>query len=305
MDNLYTDFSSYLRAVFGCRVQKINIDAGLTCPNRDGTLSHAGCIYCNQKGSGTGAHNLGKSISLQVQEGKTALSRRYKAKKFIAYFQAYTNTYAPASKLKRLWDEALKDPEMAGLFVGTRPDCVDGKKLDILAQYQNSHLVWVEYGLQSAHNKTLELINRGHDFAAFVKAVDESRKRNINVCAHVILGLPGESEAEMMQTADILSDMGINGVKIHLLYVVKNTVLAKWYRQGRYKCLSQDQYVDLVCSFLARLKKDLIIQRLTGDPHPDELVAPQWAKNKAQTLNLIRSSLEKQNLYQGIYAASK
>lgn len=305
MENRYTDLNTYLRGIFGCRVQKITIDAGLGCPNRDGTLSRAGCIYCNQQGSGTGAHALKKSISCQVQEGRTALFRRYKAKKFIAYFQSYTNTYAPVGRLKQLFDEALESRDMAGLFVGTRPDCVDDEKLDLIAGYQEQHLVWVEYGLQSVHDQTLSLINRGHDFATFTRAVDAARKRNISVCTHVILGLPGESKAQMMQTADILSGMNINGVKIHLLYVVKNTTLHHWYQQGKYTCLTHDQYVDLVCSFLSRLRKDIVIQRLTGDPHSSELIAPTWAKNKAETLNRIRSNLEKNNLYQGIYTDLK
>ncbi|MFW6011320.1 MAG: TIGR01212 family radical SAM protein [Desulfosalsimonas sp.] len=299
MEERYTDFNSYLRGIFGCRVQKITLDAGLGCPNRDGTISRAGCIYCNQKGSGTGAHALGKSIEQQVEEAKQALFKRYKAKKFIAYFQSYTNTYAPVEKLKDLYDRALAFEGMAGLSVGTRPDCVDDEKLDLLAGYTDKYLVWVEYGLQSVHDKTLERINRGHDFAAFERAVESTRKRKLNVCAHVILGLPGESELDMMDTARTLSAMDINGVKIHLLYVVKNTPLEHLYNQGLYRCLKQDEYADLVCGFLARLRKDIVIQRLTGDPHPGELAAPKWAEKKSQTLQLIRKILEQRDLYQG------
>ncbi|MFP4453052.1 MAG: TIGR01212 family radical SAM protein [Desulfobacterales bacterium] len=298
MQKRYTDFNSYLRSIFGCRVQKITLDAQLGCPNRDGTISSAGCIYCNVKGSGTGAHALGKSIEQQVAEAKQALFRRYKAKKFIAYFQSYTNTYAPASKLKDLYERALSFDGMAGLSVGTRPDCVDDEKLDLLAGYKDRYLVWVEYGLQSAHDDTLRRINRGHDFAAFENAVQASRQREINVCAHVILGLPGETDRQMMKTAETLSAMDINGVKIHLLYVVKDTALERLYRQGGYTCLSQEQYVDLVCGFLARLRKDIVIQRLTGDPHPGELVAPHWAPKKSETLQQINKTLEQKNLCQ-------
>ncbi|MCF8111583.1 MAG: TIGR01212 family radical SAM protein [Desulfobacteraceae bacterium] len=299
MENRYTDFNAYLRSIFGCRVQKITLDAGLGCPNRDGTISKTGCIYCNMEGSGTGAFALGKSIEQQVAEAKQALSRRYKAKKFIAYFQSYTNTYAPTPLLKALYDRALAFDGMAGLSVGTRPDCVDSEKLDLLADYKDKYLVWVEYGLQSAHDETLERINRGHDFAAFKRAVEATRKRKINVCAHVILGLPGESEQDMMETARTLSAMDINGVKIHLLYVVKNTPLEHLYSNGHYRCLEQDEYADLVCGFLARLRKDIVIQRLTGDPHPGELSAPKWAGKKSQTLELIRKTMEQKNLYQG------
>lgn len=302
MENRYTDFNTYLRNRFGCRVQKITLDAGLGCPNRDGTLSRKGCIYCNRKGSGTGAHALGKSIARQVEEGRQALSRRYKAEKFIAYFQSYTNTYAPAPHLKALYDEALAADGMVGLSVGTRPDCVDDEKLDLLAAYRQRYLVWVEYGLQSAHDETLRRINRGHDFAAFESAVKATRARKINVCAHVILGLPGESEKEMIRTARILSGMDVNGVKIHLLYVVKDTGLHRLYRQGAYQCLGREAYVDLVCKFLAHLRKDIVIQRLTGDPHPGELVAPKWAAGKAETLDRIRSSLENRGLFQGALA---
>lgn len=300
MQNRYTDFNSYLRGIFGCRVQKITLDAALGCPNRDGSISHSGCVYCNEKGSGTGATALGKSIEQQAAEAAQALARRYKAKKFIAYFQSYTNTYAPASRLKDLYDRALSVESMCGLSVGTRPDCVDEEKLDLIAGYRDRFLVWVEYGLQSAHDSTLRLINRGHDFAAFENAVLASRKRGINVCAHVILGLPGESEKQMIETAKVLSAMDINGVKIHLLYVVKDTVLETWYRQGEYTCLERDEYVDLVCRFLSHLRKDIVVQRLTGDPHPGELVAPEWALNKTDTLECIRSTLEEKDLCQGM-----
>ncbi len=302
MQNRYNDLNTYLRSIFGYRVQKITLDAGMGCPNRDGTISDAGCIYCNRKGSGTGAHALGKSIAEQAEEAKRALSRRYKAKKFIAYFQSYTNTYAPPARLKALYDQALAIDGMVGLSVGTRPDCIDDEKLDLLAGYLDRFLVWVEYGLQSAHDATLRKINRGHDFAAFEKAVKETRRREINVCAHVILGLPGESEEKMLEMAKILSDMDINGIKIHLLYVVKDTVLHNWYKQGLYRCLTQDEYVDLTCKFLARLRKDIVIQRLTGDPHPGELAAPQWATDKAGTLERIRRTMEEQDLRQGIFS---
>ncbi|MGM0611785.1 MAG: TIGR01212 family radical SAM protein [Thermodesulfobacteriota bacterium] len=302
MKNRYTDLNTYLRGLFGCRVQKITIDAGLGCPNRDGTLSRAGCIYCNQKGSGTGAAAQGKSITQQTEQAKQGLIRRYKAKKFIAYFQSYTNTYAPTPRLKQLYDEALAVEGMVGLFAGTRPDCVNDENLNLLASYQDQYLVWVEYGLQSVHDATLSRINRGHDFAAFDNAVHAARKRGIHVCAHVILGLPGESEKHMIQTAKTLSAMDINGVKIHLLYVVKNTVLHQWYDQGRYTCLDQDEYVNLTCTFLTHLRDDIIISRLTGDPHPEELIAPAWATNKTRTLNQIRNTLEQQNRYQGMHA---
>lgn len=299
MPNRYRDLNTYLRDLFGCRVQKISVDAGLSCPNRDGTLSSGGCIFCNAQGSGTGAHERKLSITAQLQQGKTWLTRRYKAKKFIAYFQSFSNTYAPIEKLSRLYREALAVDEIVGLSIGTRPDCVDPPVLDLLASFTPTHLVWVEYGLQSAHDDTLERINRGHDFHCFEEAVKATRGRDIKICAHVILGLPGETPQQMLDTARVLSDLGIDGVKLHLLYVVKNTALETSFREGRYRCLEQLEYVDLVCRFLELLPPDVVIQRLTGDPHPDELVAPAWALERNKTFALLKDKLEKEDSRQG------
>ena len=297
----YNDFNTYLRDLFGCRVQKITVDAGLTCPNRDGTLASGGCIYCNVRGSGTGAHAKGQSVLQQLINGKKSLARRYQAKKFIAYFQSFSNTYAPLPVLKRLYEEALSVEGIVGLSVGTRPDCVDEPVLDLLQNYAQHHLVWVEYGLQSAHDKTLALINRGHDVQCFIDAVEKTKNRGIKICAHVILGLPRETRKEMLYTAETIQKLGIDGVKLHLLYVVKGTRLESLYRRGEFKCLEQQKYVDLVCDFLERMPPGMIIQRLTGDPHPEELVAPAWSLKKAETLELIRKTLEKRDSWQGKY----
>ena len=297
----YNDFNTYLRDLFGCRVQKITVDAGLTCPNRDGTLASGGCIYCNVRGSGTGAHAKGQSVLQQLINGKKSLARRYQAKKFIAYFQSFSNTYAPLPVLKRLYEEALSVEGIVGLSVGTRPDCVDEPVLDLLQNYAQHHLVWVEYGLQSAHDKTLALINRGHDVQCFIDAVEKTKNRGIKICAHVILGLPRETRKEMLHTAETIQKLGIDGVKLHLLYVVKGTRLESLYRRGEFKCLEQQKYVDLVCDFLERMPPGMVIQRLTGDPHPEELVAPAWSLKKAKTLELIRKTLEKRDSWQGKY----
>jgi len=296
----YNDFNSYLRRTYGCRVQKITVDAGFTCPNRDGRLSTRGCIYCNPRGSGTGAYRRGLSVTDQLLAGKKSLYKRYKAKKFIAYFQAFTNTYAPLPRLREVYDEALAVDDIAGLAIGTRPDCVDADILDLLTGYAaDGHLVWVEYGLQSADDATLALINRGHDFNCFQEAVRETKKRGLNVCAHIILGLPGEQRRHMIRTAELLADMAIDGVKIHLLYVIKGTALATMYQQHRFQCLEQEEFAALVCDVLEHLPKSTIIQRLTGDPHPQELVAPQWALRKQETLGLIHTILETRDSYQG------
>ena len=300
MNKRYNDFNTYLRSTYGCRVQKITVDAGFTCPNRDGTLSTEGCIYCNPRGSGTGAHKKGLSITRQLEAGKHALSKRYKAKKFMAYFQSFTNTYAPIDTLRRVYDDALSVEDVVGLSIGTRPDCVDSDILRLLEGYvKNGHTVWVEYGLQSACDSTLSLINRGHDVNSFTDAVAATKNRGIKICAHVILGLPGEERHHMLETADVVSRSGIDGVKIHLLYVVKGTAMEKMYRDNRYQCLQQEEYAELVCDVLERLPNTMVIQRLTGDPHPEELAAPMWSLRKNDTLRLINDILERRDSYQG------
>jgi uncharacterized protein len=305
MRDRYQDLNTHLRDLFGCRVQKITVDAGLTCPNRDGSLSTGGCIYCNERGSGTGAHARNLSITDQLLRGKAWMSRRYKAKKFIAYFQSFSNTYAPPEKLEQLYNEALAVRDVVGLSIGTRPDCVDAKVIDLLASYTPRHLVWVEYGLQSAHDETLERINRGHTVSCFRQAVTATQSRGIRICAHVILGLPGETADQMMETARLLPELGIDGVKIHLLYVVRGTNLEAIYRRGEYQCLGQEEYARLVCRFIERLSPGTVIHRLTGDPHPEELVAPVWALDRNGTLTLIRNRLEQEDTWQGKYGPER
>jgi len=296
----YLDFNTYLRSVYGCRVQKITLDAGFSCPNRDGRISTGGCIYCNPRGSGTGAHARGESVTGQLRAGQAALARRYKAQKFIAYFQAFTNTYGPLEQLRALYDEALAVQDVVGLSVGTRPDCVNDGVLELLQEYAAAgSMVWLEYGVQSARDTTLARINRGHDFACVEKAVNAARNRGILLCAHIILGLPGETRADMLHTAAEMARLGLDGIKIHLLYVVKDTPLADLYHRGHYQCLSFEQYVKLVCDVLERLPADMVIQRLTGDPHPAELVAPDWAREKRKTLDAIGRTLADRGTCQG------
>ncbi|MFO7716314.1 TIGR01212 family radical SAM protein [Desulfosarcina sp.] len=300
----YRDLNTYFRSLFGCRVHKVTIDAGFSCPNRDGTRSRGGCIYCNANGSGTGAHLQGLSITQQIERSKVRIARRYKTNKLIAYFQSFTNTYAPVEQLKTLYDEALAIQDVVGLAIGTRPDCVDPPVLDLLEAYAEKHLIWIEYGLQSAHNRTLSLINRGHNFACFERAVAATKNRKINICAHVILGLPGESRQDMLETADAVAAMGIDGIKIHLLYVVRGTLLENLYRNSRYRCLEQREYAELVCEFIERLPETMIIQRLTGDPHPKELVAPAWSLQKKETLELIHNLFKAKKSFQGKMSVS-
>ena len=296
----YRDFNSYLREIFGERVQKIPLDAGLSCPNRDGTISDKGCIYCDSRGSGTGAMtNHGLSIMEQIEKSREYLGRRYGAKKFMPYFQSFTNTYAPLSQLKELYDQALEYADMVGLSVATRPDCVTHEILELLGSYQKDHLVWIEYGLQSAHDITLSRINRGHDVACFEESVHMAKGSGLNVCAHIILGLPGETRDMMLHTARFLGRLPVDGVKIHLLYIVKDAPLAILYEKGEYQCLEKEDYVDLVVDVLECLPPEMVIQRLTGDAAEEELMAPLWARDKSDTLERIRRRLEERDTWQG------
>ncbi|MBN1850302.1 MAG: TIGR01212 family radical SAM protein [Deltaproteobacteria bacterium] len=296
----YYDYNTYLRDLFGERVQKIPLDAGFSCPNRDGTISDKGCIYCDSRGSGTGAMmNKGMSINDQIIAGKRFAEVRYKAKKFIAYFQSFTNTYASVSKLQACYAQALDHPGIIGLAIGTRPDCINKDILELLRSYQKDYLVWLEYGLQSCHDRTLALINRGHDYRCFEKSVYMADDYGLNVCAHVILGLPGENREMMLETARKIATLPIKGVKIHLLYVVKNTGMEDRYQRGDYQCLGRNEYVELVVDFLELLPPKMVIQRLTGDPVLSELVAPLWAADKINNLRQIQNRLEERDTFQG------
>ena len=301
MKNRFYDYNTYFQNRYGHRVHKITLDTGLHCPNRDGTLSTTGCIYCNIKGSGTGQLNKGVSITQQIENGLKYVKKRYKAKKFIAYFQSFTNTYGPFEKLKSLYETALAYPDMIGLAIGTRPDCVDGPILDLLEGYARDYLIWLEYGLQSVHDRTLQLINRGHDVQCYIDAVNATKNRNIKICTHLIFGLPGENKQDMLDSAKLMTDLKIDGVKIHLLYVVKNTPMAAMYESGQYTCLTQDEYVDIVCDFLEQLPPEIVVQRITSDPHPYELLAPAWALQKKETIEQIKNRLAHRDTWQGKY----
>lgn len=296
----YRDYNTYLRGLFGERVQKIPLDARLSCPNRDGTLSKEGCVFCDRLGSGTGAFvDKGHSIKDQIERGRSYMQRRYKVRKFIAYFQSFTNTYAPLPTLNAMYNEALVDSDIVGLSVATRPDCVDANVLRLLSSYRDRALVWLEYGLQSAHDKTLKRINRGHTVACFQRAVLEAQRWNLNICAHVILGLPGETREMMLETARFLARLPVQGVKIHLLYVTRGTPLARQYERGKLWCLKTEEYVGLVVDFLELLPPQMVIQRLTGDPGRADLIAPAWATEKTKNLNAIRRRLEERDSWQG------
>ncbi|OGI01980.1 MAG: TIGR01212 family radical SAM protein [Candidatus Melainabacteria bacterium GWF2_37_15] len=292
-------YSQYLQDIFNCKVYKITLDAGFSCPNRDGTISKNGCIFCDSGGSFSQAHSNTLAIEEQLETGILQLKNRFKAEKFISYFQAFSNTYGDIKRLKQVYDQGVSHHDVVGLSIGTRPDCVDEEKLDLIASYKEKHLVWVEYGLQSIHNKTLSFINRGHTFEDFVRAVDMTKQREINVCAHVIIGLPGETHEDIMKTARTLAELGINGVKIHLLCVLKNTELENLYNAGQIRLLGMDEYVNTVCDFLELLPPSVSIHRLAGNGLQKLLVAPQWLGEKFKVLNMIDRELEKRDSWQG------
>ena len=295
----YNQFSAYLKQKFGQKVYKITLDAGFSCPNRDGTISNGGCIFCDDGGSFSRAHSSLLPVDVQVETGIKNLSEKFKAKKFMSYFQAYTNTYKPVKELENIYACALKHPDVIGISIGTRPDCIDNEKLDLIASYTKDYETWIEYGLQSIHEKTLKLINRGHDFKTFEHACEETMKRGINVCVHVILGLPDETRADMLKTAETLARMGVNGIKIHDLCVMKNTKLEQIYNQGTLKLLEEEEYVSLVCDFLELLPEKTTIHRLAGNGLQSLKVAPLWLNKKFEILNKIDREFIQRNSWQG------
>ncbi|MBS5860716.1 TIGR01212 family radical SAM protein [bacterium] len=294
----YNQFSAYLKDKFGVKVYKITLDAGFSCPNRDGKISTGGCIFCDDGGSFSQAHSNLLSIEEQVQTGIKTLSGRFKAEKFMSYFQAFSNTYKPVTELEKIYNASLCNDRIVGLSIGTRPDCVDDEKLKLISSYAQDYETWVEYGLQSIHDKTLERINRGHDFDCFLKAYEKTKENHIKVCVHVIFGL-WESHDEIMQTAQKLSELKVDGVKIHMLCALENTKLANLYRAGEIDFMSEDEYVQTVCDFLEYLPPDTTIHRLAGNGFSKTLIAPQWLGKKFDCLNKIDREFVKRNSYQG------
>jgi radical SAM protein (TIGR01212 family) len=295
----YYPFSRFLRQRFGTKVYRVTVDAGFTCPNVDGTVAVGGCVYCDNRSFSPNRRLPRTTIREQVRRGVELLQKRYQANSFLAYFQAATNTYAPAARLRKLYDEALDHPQIVGLAIGTRPDCVPDDILDLLQRYARDRYVCLELGLQTIHDRSLDWMNRGHHFDAFVDAVRRCQGRGLDLCVHVILGLPGESRDDMLATADALAAMPVQAVKIHNLHVVPDTPLEKMYRAGEVRLFELDEYVALVCDFLERLPPEMVIQRLNGDAPPDYLVAPLWCLDKPKLLRAIHAELERRDSWQG------
>ncbi len=295
----YNTFSEELKRIFGCKVQRISVDAGFSCPNRDGSLDSDGCIFCGGNGSGSYGISRELSISGQLEDGKEVMRRKYRACRFIAYFQAYSNTYAPVDRLRELFSEALSVSDVTGLIIATRPDCLPDDVLDCLRELSQQTYLWLELGMQSMHGKSLELINRRHDHSCTADAVRRAKSRGLRVCVHIILGVPGETRDEMLAMADELNRLGVDGVKLHLLHVMKSTVLAEMYGRGEVKVLERDEYAGLVCDFLELLDPRILIHRLTGDGGHDNLIAPLWSLKKFEILNLIDAEMERRGTRQG------
>ncbi|MBE9560808.1 MAG: TIGR01212 family radical SAM protein [Proteobacteria bacterium] len=287
-------FGQAMLARYGERVHKVAIDAGFTCPNRDGTIGRGGCTFCNNVSFSPNGRQP-NFIADQIESGRQVLRKRTGAKKYIAYFQAYTNTYADVCELTRLYDEALKEPDVIGLDVGTRPDCVPDKVLDLLVSYQDKgYEVWLELGLQSAFDETLDRVNRGHGFAEYEEAISKARSRGLKVCTHLILGLPGETREHHITSHQRVLELGVDGLKFHPLHVVKGTQLANEWRRGEYQPISMAEYVSDVVELINRTPDDVIFHRLTGTASSDVLLAPAWCSKKWQVLNSITAALAKQ-----------
>ena len=297
----YYDLKSYWRNLFGCKVYKLPIDAGFTCPNRDGTVAVGGCIYCDGRGSRLRQAGPLPGITEQVNKGKAYYTVHRQAGKFIAYFQTFTNTHGHPADLKRLYDEALGQPDVIGLSVGTRPDCVPGETIRIFEDYARSAHVWIEFGLQSIHDRTLTYLNRGHDARSFLDAVERLAGRGINLCVHIIVGLPGETREDIMETARVLAGLPIQGIKFHSLLALKGTVLGDLYEKGKLDLMSREEYVSTVCDILEILPPEMVIQRLTADGYKDIFLGPAWAVNKLDVLNGIDWEMKRRNTWQGIH----
>lgn len=287
----YLSFNKYLKDKFGQKVYKISLDGGFTCPNRDGKTCTRGCIFCSKGGSGDFAESREMSITEQIESGKKRVEKKIKSGKYIAYFQAFTNTYAPVEILRQKYEEAINHPDIVALSIATRPDCLGDDVLRLLDEINKIKPVFVELGLQTIHQKSAKYIRRGYDLSVYDKAVRDLKKIGVNVVVHVILGLPNESENDMLETVKYVCESGANGIKLQLLHVIDGTDLAKDYEKGLFKTLEFDEYVNLIVKCVKIIPKDIVIHRLTGDGAKKDLIAPLWSADKKRVLNAINKAL--------------
>lgn len=299
----YNDFSGFLASQFPFRVQKISLNAGFTCPNRDGTKGHGGCTYCNNQTFNPAYCRTEKSVTLQLSEGKSFFARKYPEMKYLAYFQAYTNTYADLEHLKQMYEEALSVPDVVGLVIGTRPDCMPDTLLDYLEELNKRTFLLVEYGIESVENRTLERINRGHTFECTQDAVWRTADKGIKVGGHVILGLPGEEHDMLIRQAEILSELPLTTLKLHQLQLIKGTRMAYEYAQcpSDFHLYSADEYIELIIDYIEHLRPDLILERFISQSPKELLIAPDWGLKNHEFTEKVRKRLRERDSYQGKY----
>lgn len=302
---MYRSFSKAMEERFGSKVYKLSLDGGMTCPNRDGTLDSRGCIFCSELGSGEYAEPCCKNVAQQLEKAKLRVSRKIDQGKYIAYFQSFTNTYAPVSYLEKIFREAISSPEIAALSVATRPDCLPSEVIDLLYCLNQEKPVWVELGLQSIHSQTIDYIRRGYSNACFEDAVRRLKAAGLEIIVHMILGLPGETRPMMVQTARYIGESGADGVKLQLLHVLEGTDLAVDYRCGRFDTLSLEEYILILEDCIRVLPPQMVIHRLTGDGPKARLIAPLWSGDKKRVLNEIRHAFQRDGLQQGSYIHNK
>ena len=295
----YHSLNYFLRNKFNQKVFKISLDGGFSCPNRDGTISSGGCLFCSESGSGDYAGSRTLSIGKQFCDVKEMMNKKWKEGKYIAYFQAFTNTYAPVEELREKYNEAIKQEGVVALAIATRPDCLGDDVLDLLEEINKDVYVWVELGLQTVSDETARKINRGYKLEVYEEAIRKLKERNIDFVTHCIFGLPGETKEDMLKTVDYVAHTGAKGIKFHLLHLMKNTPMVKLYERGELEFMSQDDYIDLICKAVSIIPEDMIVHRLTGDSPRDLLIGPMWSLKKWEILNAIDKALVDNGIYQG------
>ena len=298
----YHTLDYFYKQKFGSKVFKVSLNAGFSCPNKDGTKGYGGCIYCSKLGSGDYAGEVEKSLTTQFEEIKKIMLNKWPNAKYIGYFQANTNTYAPVNILKEKYESILNLDGVIGLNIATRPDCISSECLNYLEELSKKTYLTIELGLQTIHDKTSKLINRGHDLKCFEDCVRLLRNKNINVVVHIINGLPYETKEMMLETVKYLNTLDIQGIKIHMLHIIKDTALENLYNKEKFHILTRDEYVNIVCDQLELLRSEIVINRITGDPKADELVEPIWLIKKFGVLNEIDKEMARRDSYQGKYA---
>ncbi|QDU94693.1 TIGR01212 family radical SAM protein [Lignipirellula cremea] len=295
----YHAYNHFLRQRFGARVQKVSIDAGFTCPNVDGTVAKGGCVFCDNRSFSPSRRVPRQLVTDQIDEGVRRLKLRYKCDQFLAYFQPATNTYAPVERLRPLYEQALAHPQVVGMAIGTRPDCVPNDVLDLLEEIAGKTWLSVEYGLQTIHNRSLDWMNRGHHHDAFLDAMERSRDRGFEICAHVMLGLPGESPDDMLATAHEVARLGLDSVKLHNLYAVKNTPLADQIASGETVLMERDDYIQVLVDFLELLPPEMIVERISGEAPPKYFIGPEWCLDKPAVKRELDAEMLRRDTWQG------